>query len=153
MKVIIVKILLAISFAFAANVALAQEAAPAVEEKTLRQMPEGVQEIDVASVPSFSGNWTSLTNRQNFQEFKYSNSEKKVEWWIRAARKSLCSTWIFKVEKAFENQATTYLKLVPEKAVNPVCQPSVTLLLLEVSKGKKEGFYSVAGAEGTLSLN
>jgi hypothetical protein len=123
-----------------------------LEAKTLRQIPANAKEFDISSIPDFSGNWISITNRQNSSEFKFSNSEKKVEWWIRT-KKAGCGKRVYEVRQAFETSEARYLKLVAIKPSSPVCTPESWTLLLEMQKDSKNGFYSASMAEGTLKID
>lgn len=114
---------------------------------TLRQIPDDAKEIDVASVPTFTGRYVDKVSRFS-QNFSFGKEPKKIGWWT-----SGCGQISYAAEKAFETANFWYLKSVLVTKLYGQCTPTSYVNMIEVSKNGKDGFYSSSTREGTFKMD
>lgn len=115
---------------------------------TLRQIPAEAKEIDISAVPTFSGQYYGVTVVGSSQSFSFGRESKKIDWWTTG-----CGQFSYVPVKVFETASYWYLKTVSVTKSYGKCTPTSYVLMVEVPKSGKDGFYSSSTREGTLKMN
>jgi hypothetical protein len=120
--------------------------------KTMRQVPNAAVVVkDFMALSKISGSWQNASGTGS-QEYDIDFSTKTLEWYTtaRTKRKGSCTRIDYDVDKVLEDKDYLYVLTKRKNSGNVFCPKGGFPLLMEISKSKKDGFYSLQASEGTL---